>query len=168
VDPNAHRLVCACAVCHAGLGEAGGRWRRVVRRADVLAEFRLDDARWSELGIPIEMAFFVHSSTAGRMLAFYPGPAGATESLLPLDAWNAVLADNPGFAPLAPDVEALLVRRAKGVETCHRISIDLAYELVGLLKRRWRGLAGGEEARSAVADFFARLAGTAERRPCTP
>ena len=27
---------------------------------------------------------------AGRVIAFYPSPAGATESLLPLDAWNSL------------------------------------------------------------------------------
>ena len=130
----------------------------MARRARVLGDFCLDDARWADLGIPVEMAFFMHSSAAGRVLALYPGPAGATESLLPLDAWQGLLADNPGFDPLEPDVEALLVRRAQGAHAHHRVSIDIAYELVGLLRRHWRGLSGGAEARRAVADFFAQLA----------
>jgi hypothetical protein len=44
------------------------------------------------------------------MVAFYPGPAGATESELPLPAWNRMVARDPRLAVLRPDVEALLVR----------------------------------------------------------
>ena len=51
--------------------------------------------------------------TTGRWRST-PGPAGATESLLPLDAWQAVLDRNPAFAATAPDVEAVMVRRDGG------------------------------------------------------
>ena len=36
------------------------------------------------------MAFFFHSTPEGRVAAFYPSPAGATESLLPLESWNEI------------------------------------------------------------------------------
>ena len=49
------------------------------------------------------------SSADGRTAAFYPSPVGATESLLPADTWVEVMAANPLFASLEPDVEALLL-----------------------------------------------------------
>jgi hypothetical protein len=167
VDPAARALVCACPACHAVLGEAGGRWRRVPRRARALPDFRVDEAAWGDLGIPVEMAFFVESSAAGRVIALYPGPAGVTESLLPLTAWQGLLAGNGGFTPLEPDVEALLVRRARGAYEPYRVSIDVAYELAGVLRRRWRGLSGGAEARGAVDAFFAQLTSPPGGSPCS-
>ena len=53
-----------------------------------------------------------------RTVAFYPSPAGATESLLPLDAWERVLAANPALADVEPDVEALLVDAADAGFAC--------------------------------------------------
>ena len=53
---------------------------------------------WDELHIPVEMAFFFTSSQTGRVAAFYPGPMGATESLLELRAWDALAAANPVLA----------------------------------------------------------------------
>ncbi len=41
----------------------------------------------------------------------YPSPAGATESLLSLEAWNEIAQLNPQIAKMEPDVEALLVNR---------------------------------------------------------
>jgi hypothetical protein len=57
------------------------------------------------------MAFLFHSTPERRPVALYPGPAGATESLLSLDAWEQLVASNPALADLEPDVEALLVNR---------------------------------------------------------
>ena len=72
------------------------------------------------------------------MAAFYPSPAGATESVLPLDTWDEVVAANPELATLQPDVEAFLVRgrarTAAGAE-CYLVPIDACYELVGQLRR---------------------------------
>ena len=43
-------------------------------------------------------------------MAFYPGPAGATESELDLDAWSGIGGADAALGMLADDVEALLVR----------------------------------------------------------
>ena len=58
--------------------------------------FELGPGQWDELEIPVGLAFFFRNSILGRTVAFYPGPAGATESELPLDAWDAVVAAQPG------------------------------------------------------------------------
>ena len=64
---------------------------------------------------------------------------GATESLLELDAWEALEAANPVLATLEPDVEALLVNRARGAREHWLVPIDECYALVGLIRTRWRG-----------------------------
>ena len=61
--------------------------------------------------IPINMAFFFKSSHESRIVAMYPSPAGATESLLSLDAWSEIVSANPVLAKMESDVEALLVNR---------------------------------------------------------
>jgi hypothetical protein len=155
VDPRARELKCACGACATLFAATGdGRWKRVPRRAELLADFRLTEDAWGALGIPIDLAFFYRSSTADRVLAFYPGPAGATESLLSLDAWSRMEADNPKLRELATDVEALLVRRSRGDRECYRVSIDECYALVGHLRRHWRGLSGGAEAWTRIGAFF--------------
>ncbi len=60
----------------------------------------------------MSVAFFFVNSTLDRVAAFYPSPAGATESLLPLDTWDEVVAANPSWRRWLPDVEAFLVRTA--------------------------------------------------------
>ncbi len=58
---------------------------------------------------------------------------------------------------MEPDVEALLVRRDAGNEEAYLVPIDACYELVGELRRLWKGFDGGTEAREAMATFFAGL-----------
>ncbi len=98
------------------------------------------------------------------MAAFYPGPAGATESLLPLDTWADLVAGEPVLATLLPDVEALLVRSTAGDADpeCYVVPIDACYELVGRLRRLWRGFDGGREAHDALDEFFAGVRARAE------
>ncbi len=119
IEPEKRKLVCACDACSVLFTtQAGTKLRRVPRRVRFLADFRMSDSQWNSLMIPIEMAFFFNSSPHGRVVAFYPSPAGATESLLALETWNDVVNDNPILAEMTPDVEALLVNRvgaARGV-----------------------------------------------------
>ena len=88
------------------------------------------------------------------MLASYPSPMGATESLLELDAWRSLEADNPVLRTLEPDVEALLVNRARGARHHHLVPISDCFELVGLIRTRWRGLTGGREVWEEIARFY--------------
>lgn len=78
----------------------------------MLTDFRLTDAEWNALHIPIGMAFLFHSTPDGRPIALYPGP-GTTESVIGGEAWSMLILNNPELADLAPDVEALLVNRTK-------------------------------------------------------
>jgi len=51
-------------------------------------------------------------------------------------------------------VEALLLRRLAGRFECFLVPIDACYELVGRLRRHWRGFDGGDEVRSEIEAFF--------------
>jgi hypothetical protein len=158
LEPANRQLLCCCDACtilFSGAGET--RYRRVPRRVQFLPDFQLTDAHWDTLLIPIDLAFFFQSSVAGRVVALYPGPAGATESLLPLDAWEELAAANPVLRELAPDVEALLVNRTGGGRVYYRAPIDECYRLVGLIRLHWRGLSGGTEVWRAIGGFFAAL-----------
>ena len=52
------------------------------RRVRFLADFRLTDEAWEGLHLPINLAFFLQQHAGGRVVALYPSPAGATESLV--------------------------------------------------------------------------------------
>ena len=144
VDINDRRLLCACRRVHAAVRLQGGGRRAPApacpTRRRRLDDFVLDDAAWDRLRIPVDMAFFFHSTPAERVSAFYPSPAGPTESLLELEAWTELEAANPVLREMEPDVEALLVSRARGMREHWLVPIDDCYELVGLIRSRWRGL----------------------------
>jgi hypothetical protein len=167
VDVETRRLVCACRACTLLFerpGAGGGHLRLLPARRARLERFALDDAAWESLQVPVEMAFFFHSTPAGRTVALYPSPLGATESLLELEAWDELAAANPVLRELEPDVEALLVCRARGMREHWRVPIDDCYELVGLIRTQWRGFGGGEQLWSALARFFDDLPAREEAR----
>ena len=153
-ERRTERLACACAVCERLLGSSDATWTIVRTRRERLTRFELTDAHWQALGVPIELAFFVQSSRAGRVVARYPSAAGPVECGLALSAWETLVAANPVLAELAPDVEALLVRGAGGRREHYRASIDECYRLVGIIRRQWRGVGGGPEVWQAIDTFF--------------
>ncbi len=158
VEVAQRRLTCACDACAVLFSnQAAGNYRRVPRRVQYLADFRLTDTDWAALQLPIELAFFLQSTPAGRVVALYPSPAGATEALVDLEAWAALVEDNAVLRTLEPDIEALLVNRIGSARECYRVGIDQCYKLVGLIRRQWRGLSGGPLVWGEIAGFFADL-----------
>lgn len=162
VDTQARNLMCACRGCHLlflSEGAGGGHFRAVPDRYLAFRDFRLSPAQWDAMQIPVSVAFFFLNSSLGRVAAFYPSPAGATESELPLDRWAEVVEANPELATLQPDVEAFLVRARpdRGGAECYLVPIDICYELVGHLRRLWRGFDGGREAHEQLDRFFDRV-----------
>jgi hypothetical protein len=122
----------------------------------------MTDAEWDSLMIPINLAFFFRNSADSRVCALYPSPAGATESLLPLAAWNNIVEANPVLKGLEPDVEALLVNRvghARGDSPgqYYTVPIDACYRLVGLIRLHWKGFSGGTEVWQEIGKFFSDL-----------
>ena len=113
--------------------------------------------------LPINMAFFFSSTPQqGRMIAMYPSPAGAMESLLTLETWDDIAENNPVLGEMEADVEALLVNRighSRGFAEPEQyiVPIDECYKLVGLIRSHWSGLAGGSEVWRQIAEFFAQI-----------
>ncbi|MFD7449170.1 DUF5947 family protein [Kitasatospora sp. NPDC059827] len=161
VDVEERSLACTCTAC--GLlfqqhGAAGGRYRTVPDRYLHDPDGALDERVWSVLGVPVGTVFLFRNAVLDRLLAFYPGPAGATESEVDEEAWQRALGTSRLAAALEPDVEALLLRRTEGRVACYLVPIDVCYELVGRLRRCWHGFDGGAEARAELDAFFGRLA----------
>jgi Family of unknown function (DUF5947) len=154
IEPPTRKLACACGACAILFdGTTAARYRRVPRRIELLTDFQLSDEQWESLHLPINLAFFFHSSPANRVIAIYPSPAGATESLLPLEAWSDLVAANRALADLQPDVEALLVNRVGPIRQYFRAPIDECFKLVGIIRTRWRGLSGGTEVWKEINQF---------------
>jgi hypothetical protein len=160
LDLESRELMCACQACKIlfDRGAAGGaHYRLVPERRLRLDGLALDDALWDGLRIPVDMAFFFHSSQAGRVVAYYPSPMGATESQLSLPAWDELVARNPVLRIMEPDVEALLVDRVGGAHRHWLVGVDECYALVGVIRTRWRGLSGGTEVWGEISAFFDEL-----------
>jgi hypothetical protein len=163
IEPSSRKLICACAPCAILFGGPGEvKYRRIPRRVRFLSDFRMTDAQWDGLMIPINLAFFFHSTPSARVVAFYPSPAGPTESLLSLESWEEIVRENPVLGEMEPDVEALLVKRIGGARGStgaeyYLVPVDECFRLVGLIRARWRGLSGGAEVWEEIARFFADL-----------
>ena len=160
IDLSDRELLCACRACALlfdGRAAGGGHYKLVPERRLVLEDFELDDVRWADLRIPVEMAFLFRHTAQERVVAYYPSPAGPTESLLELTAWEEIEAANPVLATLEPDVEALLVNRSRGARQHFLVPIEDCYRLVGLIRMNWRGLSGGEEVWKEIERFFEAL-----------
>jgi len=163
LDPKKRQIVCACDGCVILFcGQTGAHYLRVPRRIQRLVSFRMTDLQWDALMLPINLAFFYRDSTAGRVLAMYPSPAGATESLLSLESWEEIAAQNTALERMEPDVEALLVnriglRQEGGSAAYFVVPIDECYRLVGMIRLHWRGLSGGAEVWREIQQFFVDL-----------
>jgi len=147
VDLEQRRLACACRPCYLLFqtsGAAGGRFRSVGERCERLDAAGLD---LDTFEMPIGMAFFIRNSKSNRLTAFYPSPGGAMESALQVDA----------AVPVEADIEALLVYRRKGAAEAWIVPVDACYELVGRIRRWWRGFDGGHEVNEEIERFFANL-----------
>lgn len=167
VDVDSRRLMCACRACTLLFDRpaaGGGHLKLLPTRRERLEQFQLDDRAWASLRIPVEMAFFFDSTPSERIVALYPSPMGATESLLELEAWTDLVAANPVLRELEPDVEALLVSRARGMREHWRVPIDDCYELVAVIRTRWKGFGGGEEVWAELGRFFEDLPRREETR----
>jgi hypothetical protein len=168
LETTTRRFLCACRACYllfTRTGAAAGKYRSIPDRYVRLPEMALDPGQF---GIPVGVAFFFRNSALGRMLAFYPSPAGATESALPVESWDEAIRAQPLLAGMETDVEALLVCAARGRTEAWIVPIDACYELVGRLRRHWKGFDGGSEAWREIDAFFEAARAREDRStPCT-
>lgn len=158
------RIVCACEACWA-LHSGDPEYRPTGTRTIWLERFDCSESAWRAFQIPVGLAFFMRSTVTGSVVAFYPSPAGATESELSLDAWDALVERNPVLEELDPDAEALVVNRLAEPPEYAIAPIDACYALVGLIKARWEGISGGAALQQAVPEFFAAMRARARAAP---
>jgi len=152
IDLEKRRLLCTCRPCYLLFthpGAAGGKLRSVSERYLKLPTVEIPGDE-----IPVGVVFFIRDSVTNCVKGFYPGPAGATESGVPMESWDEMAQATPELATLEPDVEALLVSKHES----WIVPVDACYELVGRIKRTWRGFDGGSEAWREIDGFFAGLA----------
>ena len=160
LDLDGRELRCACRACALlfdNPAAGAGHLRLVPERRLRLDDLALSDELWEGLRLPVDIAFFFDDSAAERVSAFYPSPMGPTESLLRLDAWIELAAANAVLETLEPDVEALLVNRARDARRHWIVPIDECYALVGLIRTHWRGLTGGAGAWQQMERFYEEL-----------
>ncbi len=158
LEPQNRRLICACRACAILFDNPGEtKYKSVPRRIRYLSDFRLTDAQWDNLRIPIQLAFFFNSTVNERIVAIYPGAAGATESLLSFESWSEIAAENPILEKMEADVEALLVNRVGTTRDYYIVPIDECYKLVGLICTHWSGLSGGTEVWREIKQFYINL-----------
>jgi Family of unknown function (DUF5947) len=150
------RIECVCESCWA-LRSGDPEYRPTGARTLWLSRLELPDEVWASFQIPIGLAFFMQSTTAGCVVALYPSPAGATESELHFASWSRLVELNPLLAGLEPDVEGLIVNRLTDPPAYVIAPIDSCYALTGIVKASWEGISGGGRVEDAVSAFFERL-----------
>jgi Family of unknown function (DUF5947) len=158
LELKTRQLSCACGACAILFSsDNAGTHRRVPDRVSLLPNLNISDEIWDALHVPINLAFFYRSGAAKRIIAMYPSPAGAMESLLSIDAWDDLAAQNSALQQMQSDVEALLVNRILQKRDALLVPIDACYKLVGIIRTTWRGLSGGKEVWQQIDEFFADL-----------
>lgn len=163
VNVEGRQLMCVCRGCYLLFTDTNAelRYRAVPDRYLTFPAFALDRREWEALQIPVGLAFFFRNSALGRTVAFYPGPAGATESELDLAAWNNIRESDPRVDMLADDTEALIVRvpdEEGAAPESFLVPIDACYEFVGRLRLLWHGFDGGQQVREFISEFFEQVA----------
>ncbi|MET9452456.1 DUF5947 family protein [Streptomyces cinerochromogenes] len=147
-------LLCACGACtvlFTGDGAGGGRYLLVPRR-----RVRLEPVDTGPLGVPVGLVFFV-PHTDGTVTAQGPSPAGAMRWEVDAARWAGMRAVCPPLVTMAPEVEALLVNTVRGLDHHWIVPVDDCFRMVALVRREWRGLAGGGRVWPAVERFFEEL-----------
>lgn len=157
-DVQQRRLLCACRACtllFAPGGAGGARYRVVTGEIRRLVGDELSAEAWAELGVPVEVVFFLGRSD-GSVTACYPGPAGVVESDVDSRVWQGLVETAPGFGAAVPDVEAVMVRRGPdgASQDCWVLPVDRCYELVGLVREWWSGPGGGTEVWPRLDSWF--------------
>jgi Family of unknown function (DUF5947) len=151
------RLECVCDACAILFNGQGQKYLRVPRTIRSLPDFRMTNAQWDALMIPIGIAFLIRNRARGRVMALYPSPAGPVESLLSLDAWQDIEQDNHELRSMESDVEGLLAYRIGSAREHFIIPIDECFKLIGLIRLKWKGFSGGMEMWKEIGKFLETL-----------
>lgn len=150
------RMLCTCETCWS-VRSGEPEFRPAGVRTEWLAGLDIPDEAWASFQIPIGLAFFMRTGSPERIVAFYPSPAGATESEIDAAAWRRLEESDPRLERLEPDCEALIANRISDPHEYAVVPIDECYRLVGMIKSSWEGISGGPGPEEAIRRFFAEL-----------
>ena len=164
VDLSTMKFMCTCEMCMVTMAE-NGAYKPLPKRFLNLEDFKMSDELWSDFLIPVNMAFFVISSSRNGAVAYYPAPTGATESKLKMEPWNQLVEINPPLKDLTADLEALLVNRLDASGQYYIVPIDSCYKLIGMIRISWKGIFGGKEVNDIINQFFSELKEKSVRCP---
>jgi hypothetical protein len=129
------RVVCACRACSLLFPGAGGAvYRRIESRAVRLPEVVLTGEDFRSLGVPVRLAFLGPSVVHDCVFAVYPNARGATESTVNRASWDALVHTHPSLAAIEPDVEGFFVNASENQYDAYRLSIDVCFRMVGVLR----------------------------------
>ncbi len=156
LDLDERRIMCSCETCIA-MKAGMDNFRPVGTRTLWLEDFEFSDELWASFQLPVGLAFFFRSTGTDAVVSLYPSPAGATESELHMESWEALVEANPILTELEPDAEALVVNRMSNPPEHAIVPIDECYRLVGLIKSTWQGISGGTAIEDTVPGFFDEL-----------
>lgn len=157
LEIQTREMVCACRPCSIlfdSRAASEGRYLLVRDRRLFLRDFELDDARWDALRVPVEMAFFFHSTPAGGWSPTTRAPWARRSRCSASGRGGTWRGRTLCSGGMARDVEALLVNRVRGAREHYLVPIDECYRLVGLIRQHWRGLSGGREVWERIEEFF--------------
>jgi hypothetical protein len=144
VHPASRRLMFCCETCATNLvGGGSGKYRRVPKSVQILADLKMSDAQWDSLSLPINLAFLYYSSPDRGVLVVCPSASGPNEIALPAPQWEDLVRDNPILRTFQPDVEGLLINRVGPTRRYFRAPIDQCFKLTAFIKDHWSGVTGG-------------------------
>ena len=134
-----------------------GPYRPTGSRLLWLEGFQLSEELWASLRIPIGLAFFMRSSSAGSGRRPLPEPGGRHRMRARALRMGGPLHGNPALESLDEDVEGLIVNRIRQPNQFAIAPIDECYRLVGAIKASWEGISGGDAVERVVPAFFEEL-----------
>ncbi len=165
VNVEGRQLMCVCRGCYLLFtdDDAPAALSRRPRPLPVVPGFRARTAGdWEALQIPVGLAFFFRNSSLDRTVAFYPGPAGATESELDLDAWNGIRAADPAGRHAGRRHRSVAGAGARRRYSDRPSAIwcpsTPATSSSARLRMLWHGFDGGQHVREFIDEFFDHIA----------
>ena len=172
IEPATRRLLCVCDACAVLFPGGHAKYKRVPRTIRFLPDFRITDAQWDSLLIPIEMAFFYDSSHAGRIVARLSEPGRRHRIAAAARDLAGHRARQPGAGPDGSPTskrwwptgwDQVVASDAATRPEYYILPIDECFKLVGLIRLHWKGLSGGTEVWREIARFFADVRTRASR-----
>jgi hypothetical protein len=169
LDVARNELQCACRACAILFvgGAAGERMKLVPDRVLVDPDPAITAGDWVGLGVPVGLAFVVRRSATAQHVVLFPGPAGIVEGDTRPELGAALRAATPLARELVADTECLFIYTPRGESKvdCFLVPIDRAYAFAGKLRRSWRGIDGGDDAKRDVTTFLDDIRRHARRLP---